>query len=379
MNTTPMNLLDRLEAFLQQDPCNQALLAQAFEEALRQARHERAQHHLAAGLASGQETLAWRLREAHWHLAGRDWAAAREILERLRHDPLAPVELQRAAAQDEAYAALQQGRVEEGIELLEPLMAPLADTSTGAGPATIDTAPQAQVVWLRLLHRAGQLDRLLAWATDRAAAGRLAADARGVASLGALDAGDLSLAETWSDASLKSHPMQLEALVARATVALGAGEQGQAEALLARATRAGVDDGRVLSTVGLAHLHGGALSEARESLERSVQLMPQHIGTWHVLAWTAFLQQDMARARAVFTLARDMDRNFAESHGGLAVVDAAEGKLDAARDGIQRAFGLDRHCMSARYAQAMLDGEAGDVAALQQLAQRLIAAKARSR
>jgi hypothetical protein len=57
-----------------------------------------------------------------------------------------------------------------------------------------------------------------------------------------------------------------------------------------------------------------------------------------------------------------MDRNFAESHGALAVVDALQARPADARRGIARALRLDRGCVSAVLAQKLLgraSGQAG--------------------
>ncbi|MBA4152012.1 MAG: hypothetical protein C0509_05570, partial [Acinetobacter sp.] len=50
---------------------------------------------------------------------------------------------------------------------------------------------------------------------------------------------------------------------------------------------------------------------------------------------------------------------FGETHGGLAVVDALDGKHDNARLGIRRALKLNPHSMSARYAEIVLLQQAG--------------------
>ncbi|HSW18711.1 MAG TPA: tetratricopeptide repeat protein, partial [Ramlibacter sp.] len=99
---------------------------------------------------------------------------------------------------------------------------------------------------------------------------------------------------------------------------------------------------------------------------------PSHIGTWHGLGWTQLLLQDLDGARASFETALELDRNFAENHGGLAVILALQKQAQAAREHIELAQRLDRANLSSRYAQALLSGEAQDTQAIQRLAQRLL-------
>ena len=77
--TEPAKLqrLDRLEAFLRQDPQNAELLADTFDTALQAGAWERADFHLQHGLALGLDGAAWRLRQAHWLLGQHRWVEAR--------------------------------------------------------------------------------------------------------------------------------------------------------------------------------------------------------------------------------------------------------------------------------------------------------------
>ena len=120
----------------------------------------------------------------------------------------------------------------------------------------------------------------------------------------------------------------------------------------------------------------GNLTRAQTDFHRALKTMPSHIGTWHGLAWTQLRSQDLAAAQASFEQALAMDRNFAESHGGLAVVLAMRGQEAAAREHIELAVRLDRSNLSGQYAQALLSGEARNAAAVQRLAKRLLGGRA---
>ena len=76
-----------------------------------------------------------------------------------------------------------------------------------------------------------------------------------------------------------------------------------------------------------------------------------------------------------FARALELDRNFAESHGGLAVVAALSGDAQAARAHAQRALGLDAECVSARYAASLLAGEIRDEATFREVARRLLSGR----
>jgi Tfp pilus assembly protein PilF len=81
--------------------------------------------------------------------------------------------------------------------------------------------------------------------------------------------------------------------------------------------------------------------------------MPTHIGTWHDLVWVQLLQGDLAAAEESFRRAVELDRNFSERHGGLAVVAAYKGNWAGAEELSKTALGLDPQSVSGRYAQSL--------------------------
>lgn len=361
--------LERLEGYLQADPSNTVLLAEAFETALRAGAHERAGFHLRHAQALQADAPLWALREAHWHLAAHRWDEAWNTLTALlpAASPQAPLGL--SVRHDLAYAALRSGRIEQGLEALGGFWPP-------ADPATLNTgqAPPAALhaLWLRLMHRAGHLQAGCAWASQASAQGWLSADGAGVASLMALDASDFSACEQWSAHALAHGARCTEALVARGTLALARRDPAAARAHLMQALQNQPDDGRSWSALGLCELLDGRPDAAHQAFARAVATMPDHIGTWHGMAWAALLRRDLPAAQQAFETALALDRNFGESHGGLAVVLALVGDRDTAQAAIDRALRLDPTGLSARYAQAVLSGEAADPAALRRLARRLL-------
>jgi Flp pilus assembly protein TadD len=82
----------------------------------------------------------------------------------------------------------------------------------------------------------------------------------------------------------------------------------------------------------------------------------------------------MPAAQLAFENALDLDRNFGESHGGLAVVQALRGQTEEAEESIRRAHKLDPQGLSARYAQAVLSGDAADPAKFQAIVREALGA-----
>jgi len=100
--------------------------------------------------------------------------------------------------------------------------------------------------------------------------------------------------------------------------------------------------------------------------------MPNHIGTWHVLAWTQLLLADIDAAELSYNKAFELDRNFADSHGGLALIHALKGQTDFAEQSIKRALRLNPDCATAMYAKSILLHDIGDTETSEKLVQKLI-------
>lgn len=359
-----LSRLTRLEGFLAADPRNTSLRADVFQVALQCGEWERARAQLHTARAAQPDDPAWALREADWWLAQRHFAQAREALEALarradRHPGLGDV-----VTYNLAYIEFAEGRWDACAELLRAQMEP---PRAGA---------LAQVLWLRALHRADRTDAACEWAARAEQAGVLAPAAAGVAALAAIDEDDFPAAQRWAARAAQDDAAPtMELLVARSTLTLAARQPQAARQFAAQALALNAQDGRAWSAGAFAAMLAGDLETAHAEFERSLSFMPGHIGTWHGLGWCGVLRGDLARARSAFESALELDRNFGESHGGLAVVLALQKEEGPAREHIELARRLDSANLSSRYAEALLTGEAQDVDGVRRLAERLLGAR----
>ena len=58
-------------------------------------------------------------------------------------------------------------------------------------------------------------------------------------------------------------------------------------------------------------------------------------------------------------VAYDLDRNFADSHGGLALIAALRGQTESAEQSVKRALRLNPQCVTAIYAKSLLLSDSG--------------------
>jgi tetratricopeptide (TPR) repeat protein len=68
---------------------------------------------------------------------------------------------------------------------------------------------------------------------------------------------------------------------------------------------------------------------------------------------------DIPEAKTCFLKALELDRNFAETHGGLAVIAVLQGRHEDAEQAIKVALKLDPKCFSALFARTLLLSRAG--------------------
>lgn len=350
--TNAQERLDRLREFLVRDPENWALRADVFEAALAAGQLELAAAEVARAVADRPEDPVWLHRRTSLLLAQRRYPEARAELEALRARGID----EPAVLHDLAFVHFREGRLEEAASLLTPLL-----------PQGGDVAGAAWALWLRCQHHLMNLAPGLEALRARLSGGELTADAMGVASLMALDLGDERDADAWSRAALDRRGSQLEALVTRGTLALGARDPSAALAWLGRALEVSPADGRTWSAVAMAKMMAGEPQPADAAFARAVETMPDHIGTWIAWGWCKLVLDQVEGAREVFEAALRIDANFGESHGSLAVALARLGQREAALREIEIARRLDPNGMGAGYAEAALAGKIADPQIVRQL------------
>jgi predicted Zn-dependent protease len=201
-----------------------------------------------------------------------------------------------------------------------------------------------------------EIERALALAPNHSTA-------LGLRALVLLDSGDIAAAAQAAKTCLTQFPDQHEAMLVAGQVTLHATQFPQAEAIYARALERFPNSGRALAGYGQAMMARGELAGGRAQLEHAVRSMPDHIGTWHALAWAQLLTGDVAAAEHSYRKAYDIDRNFGDTHGGLALIDALHGRTAEAEAGIKRALRLAPNSATAMYAQAVLLEDRGQGAA----------------
>lgn len=336
--TSDSSRLTRLLGFLARDPGNTTLLLDALSLAIASADMPQRQRLIDHVQQHAIESAAVDAQIAHLQLLMGNYAAASAYGDKAIQAGISHP----AVLLNTAYGHFYSGDYDSSAAILAKL--------TAQDDASVDML----LLHARALHHQAKpepTEHMVLRALQREPAH---VEAKGLLALLQYERGDNDGALRLAHDVLAQNQDQLDALLACGAVHF---EQGRIEAsrktwLHTVATHPTC--GRAWS--GLAQLEFNELEfvPAEEHLKIAVIYMPDHIGTWHLLAWLYILQRDSQRAREALDKSYALDRNFGETHGGLAVVDALDGKDEQARVGIRRALKLDPECMSARYAEMLI-------------------------
>lgn len=326
--------LSRLLLYLDADPDNPALLADAVNAALAIRDLDKAQ-----ALADQLRQVVPESIEGHYlasvvAMHRQDFALADRLL-----TPLLERDAQPSIRFNLAWSRAMLGNKEQALELLDQ--------------ATITTIAQAAMLKVQLIHEAGKFDEALA--LGKRALERFPDDSGLLAAMStlALDVEDADLARQCADKA-GDHP---EALAAVGMLDLLDGDPETAGARFDRSLSIRQHNPRAWIGRGLAALVRHDPAAAARDIDQGAQQFGDHIGSWIAAGWAHYLAGDIAAATQRFERALSIDQRFAESHGSLAATDISIGNLDSARRRIRIAFGLDRQCFSAALAQVLLSSD----------------------
>ncbi len=154
--------------------------------------------------------------------------------------------------------------------------------------------------------------------------------------------------------ALSLNPVQLDALLARASLEAESDRFDNARRDYIVATTAHPGCGRAWSGLAQIDMRDMQFDKAQEELELAVKLMPDHIGSWHMLAWIHILHGRAEDAKYAFDRSYEIDRSFGETHGGFAVVAAMQQQRKLSEQHMRRARKLNPEGFSVHYAELLL-------------------------
>ena len=352
-NTTSSQArLERLKAFLENDPENPSLSADLADLAMECGDLELARTTIQRVLDRQADDPYFALRMSSVAIASGNFDEALSLTEALLSDG----HNNGAIRYNQAYALFSLRFFSEAKEALNALHQEQAPY------------PLVLPLLIRAHHYLGELSEAINIAQCYLEAYPDCHDVAGMLSLLYFDNDDLESARAWSLRALAGAPQNLDALLAAGGSALGAENAEEAKALLLRAVSVQPRNGRVWANLGLADLLSFDLDAAHEKLTLAAKYMPEHIGTWHILGWIQLLQKNINGADASFLAALALDENFGETHGGLAAIAAARGDWVKAEQYSKIARRLDPGSFSSNYSQILQLQSQGRA----DLAQRLI-------
>lgn len=212
------------------------------------------------------------------------------------------------------------------------------------------------------LHHEGQLEEAVAAATqwraltvdsDGSLAGK-GADSTGYLALLEFDSGNREAALELAGAVLAVDPTNLDANAVMGGAALEQQDIPLAADCFQQILAQRPDYGRAWLGLGLTYLHDNNNDKALDAMTEATRQMPGHAGTEVALGWSRVIVGDGAGAEATFRKAIEMDRNFAESHGGLAVALIMQNRIEEAQKTIKAADRLDPANFGSVYGKALL-------------------------
>lgn len=180
------------------------------------------------------------------------------------------------------------------------------------------------------------------------------AESGGYQALLEMDEGNMPRALELAQQVLARDPTNTDAAVVTGTHAFEEQEMADAERAFTDVLRREPDNGRAWLGLGLVRMYQQNHAEAITALEKAVEHMSDSSGTIVALGWACLANADQAGSERVFRKAIDVDRSFAEAHGGLASALALQARVRQAEEAIQIANRLDRHNFGAQFARMIL-------------------------
>lgn len=153
---------------------------------------------------------------------------------------------------------------------------------------------------------------------------------------------------------LQTSPQDVDANVVAGVASAERQDNSDARAHFETALRHDSENGRAWLGLGLTHLYEQENEKAIDALENAVRIFPDNPGILVSLGWAKLIAKDPTGAERVFEHALQTDRNFGESHGGLAAALAFQQKLDRAQEEIKLARRLNPRGFGAEIAQTIL-------------------------
>jgi tetratricopeptide (TPR) repeat protein len=215
-----------------------------------------------------------------------------------------------------------------------------------------DAPAGTPVLLARALHHLGEVDDGIARLDRHLEQMPDDVEAQGVMALLALDASDLASAGKWAKKALEGDGRNVDALVTMGSLALERQDGTEAKKYFDAAVARQPKSGRAWAGAGLSDMLSMQLDKAKIDLERAVEYMPG--------------------AEAALVKSLEIDRNFGETHGGLAVVAVLQGRVDEAQRLSRIALRLDPMSFAGRFAQSLLTARQGDADAAQAMIQRIL-------
>ncbi|WP_143873791.1 tetratricopeptide repeat protein [Catenovulum sediminis] len=109
-----------------------------------------------------------------------------------------------------------------------------------------------------------------------------------------------------------------EASLAKASVAMEWHENDEAKRIFHLLSEKYSGVGRVWAGLATVLFNEFDLDNAHKSATKATELIPEHIGSWHLLGWILMIQGLPSEALKMFEAAYQLDRGFADTHGGIA-------------------------------------------------------------
>lgn len=352
-----MSRVASLEAFADRDPTNPDLLCDLLDSLVLEGLVQRARERLERAPQALRAMPGVVFRDARLALVEGDLPKVIALL-----NPLVSA-LQPAPAglcHDLAYAQFTLGEPDEALRTL-------SKASAVEGDDVISIALLTARIW----HRQQRIREALALLDGLHDPSRQA-EIDGLRALLLLDHGQVSDAAHEAFRALSLDPAQFEAGLVSGSLALSARRE-DAIPTFQRLVAMRPNAGRAYLGLGEGLMMSGDIVAATAVLDRAVTYMPDHIGTWHALAWCQLLQGKLDDAQRSFDQAFALDRTFGETHGGRALIHALRGEREAASESIKRALRLDPQGRNARYAQSVLLLDEGREAEAQSIIQDLVA------